>query len=556
MDSRRKYIANMTPILLHVYLAWIIPSTLAEFTLNNGTSASAILPSPTITYSLQAPSTTGSNYTRSHTITQTVVGTKHVIINTASKITSTSTEWQRVPQNKFAEHLVEVSFLYDTTTSFVGAAHVVNTEKTTPSVVASTSNGGSALVVKTSNLAQPNTLLSSAVEIGINSPQNPVVTSASLLSASKIQQTTPLLVGLSSTEQIASRTNMPTSIDVGSSSQEASVATPTSEASAVRDISSNNLSKILSSQNTIAGVKFSDTISTETEVVPAPITRVAVVPLTSVASADADEVGTIQVTTLIPVASVANNDGQNTSEASANVNTEVSAAVSSRTTLISTTRETTLLIQSTLTISPLLPNSGQASSSEHAVNSLLSTTSDAVVQGSLGSSLSSAAVSSSTKFTSSDDVSSTGGTSKYHAVVPETITVDSPEGTSTVIIAGSSTSNTDATSKLMTSSLLGQGLPAVSSELPSASSNVISTSAVSVQIATTASAQSTEISSSAPSINNTAAVTPTSRIGNTTTVLPTSVPTSAIGASNDVGHLQAMRFEALTLVVMIFFFLL
>ncbi|KAG9748329.1 hypothetical protein KCU73_g7113, partial [Aureobasidium melanogenum] len=161
-----------------------------------------------------------------------------------------------------------------------------------------------------------------------------------------------------------------------------------------------------------------------------------------------------------------------------------------------------------------------------------------------------------TEPTSSDDVSSTDGTSKYHAVSPETTTMTGPEGTSIVIIAGSTASIPVAASNLMTSSLLSQSLPASFSEQPSGSSNVISTSAASVQIATTAAAQSTEISSSAPSISNTEAVTPSSRVGNGTTVLPTSVPTSTIEASNDVGHLQAMHLKTLTLVVMIFFFLL
>ncbi|KAG9851442.1 hypothetical protein KCU98_g3919, partial [Aureobasidium melanogenum] len=446
-----------------------------------------------------------------------------------------------------AEAVSEVPYLYNTVTSFVGAAptafsHVINTAKTTSTTIASASNA----------------------EISINSPQSPIATSASLLGASQIQQNTPLVTGPPSTEQIASQTDMPASIDAGTSSQEVSVIIPTSEASAVRGISSNSPSEaltssaILSSQqspDTTAGVKGSATISTETEIVPASNSRVGVAPLSFVASAEPHASGTLQGATIIPVAPVGNTDGQNTIEVSANVNTGVSTAASSTTTLTSTTRET-LVIQSALTLSPLLPNSGQASSPGYAVNSLIGTTSDAVVQESLGSSLSNVAASSGVEPTSSDDVSSADGTSKYHAVVPETITMNSPEGTSTVIIASSTASNPVAASKLMTSSLLGHSLPAPSSEQPSGSSDVVSPDAASVQIVTTATAQSTGTPSSAPSITNTAAVTSSSKVGNGTAILPTGVPTSTIEASNDVGHLQAMRIETMTFVIMIFFFLL
>ncbi|KAG9640892.1 hypothetical protein KCU95_g19160, partial [Aureobasidium melanogenum] len=446
-----------------------------------------------------------------------------------------------------AEAVSEVPYLYDTVTSFVGAAstassHVINTEKTTSTTVASTS----------------------IAEISIDSPQSPVATSAPLLGASQIQQTAPLVTGPPSTEQIASQTDMPASIDVGTSSQEVSVIIPTSEASAVRGISSNSPSEaltssaILSSQqspDTTAGVKGSATISTETEIVPASNSRVGVAPLSSVASAEPHVSGTLQGATIIPVAPVGNTDGQNTIEVSANINTGVSTAASSTTTLTSTTRET-LVIQSALTVNPLLPNPGQVSSPGYAVNSLIGTTSDAVVQGSLSSSLSIVSASSGVEPTSSDDVSSADGTSKYHAVVPETITMNSPEGTFTVIIAGSTASNPVAASKLMTSSLLGHSLPAPSSEQPSGSSDVVSSGAASKEIVTTATAQSTGTPSSTPSITNTAAVTSSSKVGNGTTVLPTGVPTSTIEASNDVGHLQAMRIETMTFVIMIFFFLL
>ncbi|KAG9743733.1 hypothetical protein KCU73_g8330, partial [Aureobasidium melanogenum] len=62
----------------------------------------------------------------------------------------------------------------------------------------------------------------------------------------------------------------------------------------------------------------------------------------------------------------------------------------------------------------------------------------------------------------------------------------------------------------MTSSLLGQSLPAPSSEQPSDSSDVDSSGAASKEIVTTATAQSTGTPSSAPSITNTAAVTQSS----------------------------------------------
>ncbi|KAH0058832.1 hypothetical protein KCU72_g2664, partial [Aureobasidium melanogenum] len=439
-----------------------------------------------------------------------------------------------------AQAVSEAPYLYDTVTSFVGAAstafsHVINTEKTTSTTVASASN-----------------------EVSINSPQSPVATSVSSLGASQIQQTTPLIAELPSTEQIASQTDMTASIDVESSSQELPVATSTSEASAVRGISSISPDEALSSSvilfsqqlpDTTAGVKGSATISTETEIVPASNSRVGVAPLSSVASTEPHASGTLQGATIISVASIGNTDGQNTIEASANVNTGLSTAASSTTTLTSTTRDT-LVIQSTLTVNPLLPNPGQASSPGYAVNSLLYTTSNAVVRVSLGPSLSNAAVSSSTEPTSSDDVSSTDGTSTYHAVVPEIITMTSPEGPSTVIIAGSTASNPVAASKLMTSSLLGQSLPAPSSEQPSGSSDDVSPDAASVQIVTTATAQSTRSPSSTPSITNTAAVTSSSKVGNGTTILPT---TSTIEASNDVGHLQATRIVTMTLVVMILF---
>lgn len=468
-----------------------------------------------------------------------------------------------------AEAVSEVPYLYDTVTSFVGAAptafsHVINTEKTTSTTVASASIGKSAFVVKTSNLAQTNSLLSSTAEISINPPQGSVTTSASSLSASQIQQTTPLIAELPSTEQIASQTDMPASIDVGTSSQELPVVTLTSEASAVRGISSNSPGEALSSSvimfsqqspDTTAGVKGSATISTETEVVPASNSRVGVAPLSSVVSAEPHVSGTLQGATIIPVVSIGNTDGQNTIEASDNVNTELSIAASSTITMTSTTRET-LVIQSTLTVNPLLSNPGQASSPGNAVNTLLGTTSNAVVQVSLGSSLSLVAVSSSTEPTSSDDVSSTDGTSKYHAVSPETTTMTGSEGTSIVIIAGSTASIPVAASNLMTSSLLGQSLPAPSSEQPSGSSDVVSSDAASVQIVTTATAQSTGTPSSTPSITNTAAVTSSSKVGNGTTILPTGVPTSTIEATNDVGHIQAARTETMALVVMILFFFL
>ncbi|KAH0015424.1 hypothetical protein KCU78_g8189, partial [Aureobasidium melanogenum] len=400
-----------------------------------------------------------------------------------------------------AEAVSEVPYLYDTVTSFVGAAptafsHVLNTEKTTSTTVAS----------------------ASIAEISINPPQGLVTTSASSLSASQIQQTTPLIAELPSTEQIASQTDMPASIDVGTSSQELPVVTLTSEASAVRGISSNSPGEALSSSviifsqqspDTTAGFKGSATISTETEVIPASNSRVGVAPLSSAVSAEPHVSGTLQGATIISVASVGNTDGQNTIEASDNVNTELSTAASSTITMTSTTRET-LVIQSTLTVNPLLSNPGQASSPGNAVNTLLGTTSNAVVQISLGSSLSLVAVSSSTEPTSSDDVSSTDGTSKYHAVSPETTTMTGPEGTSIVIIAGSTASIPVAASNLMTSSLLGQSLPAPSSEQPSGSSDVVSSGAASKEIVTTAAAQSTGTPSSAPSITNTAAVTPSS----------------------------------------------
>ncbi|KAG9516699.1 hypothetical protein KCU99_g5297, partial [Aureobasidium melanogenum] len=446
-----------------------------------------------------------------------------------------------------AEAVSEVPYLYDTVTSFVGAAptafsHVINTEKTTSTTVAS----------------------ASIAEISINPPQGSVTTSASSLSASQIQQTTPLIAELPSTEQIASQTDMPASIDVGTSSQELPVVTLTSEASAVRGISSNSPGEALSSSvimfsqqspDTTAGVKGSATISTETEVVPASNSRVGVAPLSSVVSAEPHVSGTLQGATIIPVVSIGNTDGQNTIEASDNVNTELSIAASSTITMTSTTRET-LVIQSTLTVNPLLSNPGQASSPGNAVNTLLGTTSNAVVQVSLGSSLSLVAVSSSTEPTSSDDVSSTDGTSKYHAVSPETTTMTGSEGTSIVIIAGSTASIPVAASNLMTSSLLGQSLPAPSSEQPSGSSDVVSSDAASVQIVTTATAQSTGTPSSTPSITNTAAVTSSSKVGNGTTILPTGVPTSTIEATNDVGHIQAARTETMALVVMILFFFL
>ncbi|KAG9859648.1 hypothetical protein KCU77_g4780, partial [Aureobasidium melanogenum] len=440
-----------------------------------------------------------------------------------------------------AQAVSEVPYLYDTVTSFVGAAptafsHVINTEKTTSTTVAS----------------------ASIAEISIDSPQGPVATSASSLGASQIQRTTPLVAELPSTEQIASQTDMPASIDVGTSSQELPVAISTLEASAVRGISSNSPGEALSSSvilfsqqspDTTAGVKGSATISTETEIVPASNSRVGVVPLSSVASE------TLQGATVISVASVGNTDGQNTVEASANINTGLSTAASSTTTLTSTTRET-LVIQSTLTANPLLQNPGQASSPGYAVNSLQGTTSHAVVQGSLGSSLPNVAASSGAEPTSSDVVSSTDGTSKYHAVNPETITMDSSEGPSTIIIAGTTASSPDAGSKVMTSSLAGQGLPIPSSEQSSGSSDVFSAGAASIQIAATATAQSIETPSSAPSITSTAAFTPSSKVGNGTTLLPTTVSTSTIEASNDVGHLQATHIEKMALVVMIFFFLL
>ncbi|KAH0394236.1 hypothetical protein KCU89_g11576, partial [Aureobasidium melanogenum] len=231
-----------------------------------------------------------------------------------------------------AEAVSEVPYLYDTVTSFVGAAptafsHVINTEKTTSTTVAS----------------------ASIAEISINPPQGSVTTSASSLSASQIQQTTPLIAELPSTEQIASQTDMPASIDVGTSSQELPVVTLTSEASAVRGISSNSPGEALSSSvilfsqqspDTTAGVKGSATISTETEVVPASNSRVGVAPLSSVVSAEPHVSGTLQGATIIPLVSIGNTDGQNTIEASDNVNTELSTASSSTTTLTSTTRET------------------------------------------------------------------------------------------------------------------------------------------------------------------------------------------------------------------------
>ncbi|KAH0348528.1 hypothetical protein KCU83_g6073, partial [Aureobasidium melanogenum] len=668
----------MTPILLHLCLAWIIPSTFAWSTCNYGTGTPAILPSPTFTYALQGPSMTALSYTWAQVITPTTIGTIHVMINTESNSTWTSTEmhteyasrsslqtltrtdtnadrtvtavvealdgskitvayptqvlaldsqmtWSAalpttiqginetcclmqqtysptpvhspfpMPVDKTnqldptgwlyslapvedvnvtssqiyslwgnrsivlpytgchfapcnvtptcmmvspAQAVSEVPYLYDTVTSFVGAAptassHVINTEKTTSTTVAS----------------------ASIAEISINSPQSPVATSASSLGASQIQQTTPLVAELPSTEQIASQTDMPASIDVETSSQELPVATSTSEASAGRGISSNSPGEALSSSvilfsqqspDTTVGVKGSATISTETEIVPASNSRVGVAPLSSMAS------GTLQGATIISVASVGNTDGQNTVEASANINTGLSTAASSTTTLTSTTRET-LVIQSTLTVNPLLQNPGQASSPGYTVNSLQGTTSHAVVQGSLGSSLSNVAASSGAEPTSSDVVSSTDGTSKYHAVNSETITMNSSEGTSTIVVASTTASSPDAISELMTSSIPGQGLPAPSSEQPSGSSDVMSTNAASLQIATTAAAQSIGTPSSTPSITNIAAVTSSSKVGNGTTILPTSVPTSTIEASNDVGHLQATRIVTMTLVVMILF---
>ncbi|KAH0394233.1 hypothetical protein KCU89_g11579, partial [Aureobasidium melanogenum] len=267
-----------------------------------------------------------------------------------------------------AQAVSEVPYLYDTVTSFVGAAptafsHVINTEKTTSTTVAS----------------------ASIAEISINPPQSPVATSTSLLGASQIQQTTLSIAGRPSTDQIASQTDIPASIDVGTSSQGVAVATPTSETSAVRGISSNSPGEALSSSvilfsqqspDTTAGVKGGATISTETEVVPASNSRIGVAPLSSVVSAEPHVSGTLQGATIIPVVSIGNTDGQNTIEASDNVNTELSTTASSTTTLTSTTRET-LVIQSTLTVNPLLPNPGQASSPGNAVNTLLGTTSNA-----------------------------------------------------------------------------------------------------------------------------------------------------------------------------------
>ncbi|KAH0343500.1 hypothetical protein KCU81_g5205, partial [Aureobasidium melanogenum] len=445
-----------------------------------------------------------------------------------------------------AEAVSEVPYLYDTVTSFVGApftafTHIMNTGKTTSSVAASVSTA----------------------EISINSPQSTVTTSVTLLGTSQVQKTTPISTELPSTEEVASQSDVPVSIDVGTRSidvgtspQGLSVIIPTSKASAVsEELSSSVFASTKQSSDTTAGIEGSATISAETKPLPTSNSRVGVAPLSSVASPEPHASGTLQGATTVPIASVGNTDGQDTIETSVNVNTGLSTAASSTTTLTSTTRES-LVIQSTLTVNPLLSNPGQVSSPESSVNSLLVTTSNAGVQGSPGSSLANVAVSSSAEPTSSDDVSSTDETSTNHAIALETIITDSPEGTSTVVIAGSTASNADATSKLMTFSLLSQGSSAPSSEQPSGSSDVVSTSVASVQNGPSATEQSTGSSSSAASVTNTAAVIPSSRIGNGTTVLPTSVPTSSIEASNDVGHLQVMRFEALTLVVMICLFLL